>query len=172
MSLTTRIILADYEESSAVDRQVMDNLGRTFDIDPLVLYRHFYHEAFQFEGSNKSVRHYHHMAILPLEKRAHGGSVRLGFGHQTFASAMLFSNGSKPKNAGRTTGKCGRECSLATDASFLIPKLVLIWNLSRLARYHGTRVQIRPDRLGHLKFLLIGSDQRAGDIFHIYVPGK
>lgn len=95
-------------------------------------------KPFQFEGSNTSMRHYRPLVILPSEQRAHGGSVHFGLGHQTFASAMLFSNDSKPKNTRRTTGKCGRECSLATGARFLISNLVLIWNRWRLARYHGT----------------------------------
>lgn len=93
-SVKTRIIIVDYKESFSIDRAVVDTLGTTFDIDPLVFQEHFFHEALEFEGSypyhlDKSFSDGRIAHLASQYRSAIGLNIHISFHGFTSACVML-----------------------------------------------------------------------------------
>ncbi|PVH84079.1 hypothetical protein DL98DRAFT_92899 [Cadophora sp. DSE1049] len=88
--VTTRVIFVDYRDSFCIDRTMVDILGETFDIDPLVFQEHFHHEALSADDGYSSEVDYaipeHRVAHLPSQYRT-GVGFNLHFSLHNFTSA-------------------------------------------------------------------------------------
>ncbi|KAH7379946.1 hypothetical protein BKA64DRAFT_648240 [Cadophora sp. MPI-SDFR-AT-0126] len=93
-NVQTRIILVDYKQSLCIDRGVVDTLGRTFDIDPLVFQEHFHHSAFWldkgYSHETQSLSEYLQVAHLASQYRTKSGfNLQMSFHNFTSAAMML-----------------------------------------------------------------------------------
>ncbi|CZR65229.1 uncharacterized protein PAC_15129 [Phialocephala subalpina] len=86
----------------SIDRRVVDVLGSVYDLDPLVLQRHFDHSALWLEDGLKTSKYVEELlpesrlALLPSEETCGGRFVHFGLSDFRFITALFF-NG-KDKN--------------------------------------------------------------------------
>ncbi|KAK0101112.1 hypothetical protein ONS95_012905 [Cadophora gregata] len=98
----TRIIVVHYGQSFSIDRRVVDILGSVYDLDPLVLQRHFEHDAMWLEDGLKTSKHIEELlpearlALLPSEETCEGRFVHFGLSNFRYITAMYFNQ--KDKN--------------------------------------------------------------------------
>ena len=104
----TRIIVVHYGMSFSIDRRVVDVLGSVYDLDPLVLQRHFEHDALWLEDGLKTSKHINELlpksrlALLPSEETCGGRFVHFGLSDFRYITAMFFNGKDK---SDETTGK-------------------------------------------------------------------
>lgn len=104
-----RIIAVSYTDSASIDREVVDVLGRWFDIDPLLFHQHFYHNRLWREASSqaelKSDFLFDPLSTLPSEHRDRQ-CFHFGIDGWKYASAMFFRKEfSDQSNCLKDTGK-------------------------------------------------------------------
>ena len=90
----TRLIFVDYKDSFCIDRTLVDILGETFDIDPLVFQEHFHHEALSADDGYSNDVDYaipeHRVAHLPSQYRTSVGfNLHFSLDNFTTACAMI-----------------------------------------------------------------------------------
>ncbi|KAK0113353.1 hypothetical protein ONS95_013607 [Cadophora gregata] len=91
----TRIIRVDYEASLCIDRSVVDTLGKTFDIDPLVFQEHFCHENLHCDHGYSARLHEsipkHRVAHLASQYRTSSG-INLHVAFHSFTACVMLCN--------------------------------------------------------------------------------
>lgn len=92
----TRVIVVAYTQSFSIDRLVVDVLASFYDIDPLVLERHFHRETLGLEDGLKSMRNIEELlpksrlALLPSEERGEERCIHFGKWSMAYITAMFF----------------------------------------------------------------------------------